>query len=186
MAISIAAAKLIGVVLGLFIINRVGRRWLLGCGGALSSVALVVLAAASKEKNVGLLLIGMCTFILVFVATWGNGYWVVVTEVTAAGGPQYGAASQAIATTVLFSAGWLTDLTFVTVTQTGPWSLIFYASVTALGALYALLLLPEMRGCSLEECAERVNDMPIYGWLPLFRVQGKVTEGNGNLPDARV
>merc|ERR1712110_1149825 len=141
MAISIAAAKLIGVVLGLFIINRVGRRWLLGCGGALSSVALVVLAAASKEKNVGLLLVGMCGFILVFVATWGNGYWVVVTEVTAAGGPQYGGASQSISTMVLFASGWITSLTFVSVTEAGgPWALTIYAAVIGFGALYALCL----------------------------------------------
>merc|ERR1711920_98447 len=134
----------------------------LGWGGAISALGKVVLAYGSAHQDAAILLVGMCGFILVFVATWGNGYWVVVTEVTAAGGPQYGGASQSISTMVLFASGWITSLTFVSVTEAGgPWALTIYAAVIGFGALYALCLLPEMRGCTLEQCAERINEMPI-------------------------
>jgi len=165
MAIIVAGAKFTGVSLGLLLVDRIGRRPLLGLGGALSTVAIVLLAGGSAYKNAGLLLFGMCSFILVFCATWGNGYWVVVTEVTVAGGPQYGGASQALSTMTLFATGWVTSLTFVSVTEAGgPWALTVYAGVTALMALYATCLLPEMKGCTLEMCAEHVNEMPIEAW----------------------
>eukprot|EP00931_Biecheleriopsis_adriatica_P045594 TRINITY_DN2610_c0_g1_i1.p1 TRINITY_DN2610_c0_g1~~TRINITY_DN2610_c0_g1_i1.p1 ORF type:complete len:598 (+),score=101.33 TRINITY_DN2610_c0_g1_i1:84-1877(+) len=166
MAIAVALAKAVGTLLGLLIVNRIGRRPLLGWGGVLTTLSIGVLSVGSVYKNAFLLLAGICSFILVFVATWGLGYWIVVTEVTAAGGPRYGGAAQAVATTALFAAGWVTDLTFQSVTDAGgPWALMTYAGVTALGALYALCLLPELRGLPLELCAERVKQMPIEAWL---------------------
>lgn len=165
MAVAVAAAKVLGVLLGLSIVNKVGRRPLLGWGGALSAVGIVVLACGSAYKSPELLLAGMCFFILVFVATWGLGYWVIVTEVTAAAGPRYGAACQALATAMLFASGWITSLTFVWISRLGPWSLMVYAGIAVLMALYAALLLPETGGYTLEECTEQVKEFPFESWL---------------------
>lgn len=166
LAIPIAVAKLLGTLLGLLVVNRIGRRPLLSVGGTLSTLAILLLTLGAVEQEAGLLLAGMCFFIFVFVATWGIGYWIVVTEVTAAGGPRYGAASQAVATAVLFAAGWATDLTFESVASGGgPWALLTYAGVTALMALYAVFLLPELGGLTLERCAEEMKQMPIEAWL---------------------
>merc|ERR1712066_408648 len=119
---------------------------------------MFLVAVGASQKSTVLLLVGICGFIFVFVATWGNGYWVVVTEVTAAGGPRFGAASQVAATAMMFFSGWLTSLTFATVTtEGGPWSLTIYAGLAALMALYAFTILPETRGKTLEECAEIVR-----------------------------
>jgi len=129
----------------------------LGWGGAASAVALAVVAVGAALRQPVALLIGLCSFILLFVATWGNGYWVVVTEVTAPGGPEYGASSQAAATATLFASGWLTSLTFVSVVEAGgAWSLLLYSGIAALMAAFAFGMLPETRGLSLEECAAAV------------------------------
>eukprot|EP00930_Biecheleria_cincta_P021958 TRINITY_DN16117_c0_g1_i1.p1 TRINITY_DN16117_c0_g1~~TRINITY_DN16117_c0_g1_i1.p1 ORF type:complete len:596 (-),score=85.26 TRINITY_DN16117_c0_g1_i1:178-1965(-) len=165
MAIAVAAAKVLGVLLGLSIVNKVDRRPLLGWGGALSAVGIIVLSFGSAYKSPEVLLAGMCSFILIFVATWGLGYWVIVTEVTAVAGPRYGSACQALATAMLFASGWITSLTFVWISSSGPWSLMVYAGIAVLMALYAALLLPETRGCTLEECTEQVKEMPIERWL---------------------
>jgi MFS family permease len=165
MAIAVAAAKLLGVLLGLSVVNKVGRRPLLGWGGAFSAVGITMLSFGSADKNPEVLLAGMCFFILVFVATWGLGYWVIVTEVTAVAGPRYGATCQALATAMLFASGWITSLTFVWISSSGPWSLMVYAGIAVLMALYAALLLPETRGYTLEECTEQVKEMPIERWL---------------------
>ncbi|CAE6944657.1 gpmA [Symbiodinium natans] len=55
----------------------------------------------------------MSCFIAIFYSTWGIGYWIVVVEVTAVGGPRYASAAQAVSTATLFAAGWLTSLTFI-------------------------------------------------------------------------
>jgi len=158
LAILVALAKVFGVVVGIAVVNKIGRRPLLGFGGAISAVFMFLVAVGAAYKSAALLLIGICGFIFVFVATWGNGYWVVVTEVTAAGGPRFGAASQAAATAALFFSGWLTSLTFATITtEGGPWSLTVYAGLAALMAIFAFAMLPETRGLTLEECAEAVR-----------------------------
>lgn len=166
MAIAVGMAKFVGVAAGLLIVNRVGRRLLLGWGAMICTMALAALAAGAACKSSALLLSSMCVFVLVFCATWGIGYWVVVTEVTAAGGPRYAAASQAMATVALFATGWATSLTFVSVTAAGgPWALLAYAGVMALAVLYAVALLPETRGHALEDCAVLVQQTPVEAWV---------------------
>lgn len=154
MAMAVAFTKVLGVVLGMIVINAVDRRHLLGWGGAVGAVTLTFVAVGSASRNAVVLLIGQCSWILIFVATWGNGYWVVATEVTAPAGPRYISACQAAATSVLFAAGWLSSVTFISITEAGGvWWLMLYAGVAVLMALFAWFVLPETRGRTLEECA---------------------------------
>lgn len=157
LAVAVAAAKVVGVVAGLLVVNTVGRRPLLACGSTLSALAIVMMSAGVTSKSILTITLGMCTFVFVFCATWGIGYWVVVTEVTASGGPRYAVASQTAATMILFAAGWATGLSFLSVAKLGPSALLLYAGISALGGVYAALLLPELRGCTLEECAARIE-----------------------------
>jgi len=153
LAMAIVAAKVIGVAGGLIIIDLVSRRSLLAWGGAVSTVFLVILAIGAACSSLALILVGMSGFVLAFYASWGVGYWVIVTEVTNAGGPRFSSASQAASTATLFAAGWLTSFTFVSITSLGPLALLTYAGVTALMVFYATCWLPDLRGQTLEECA---------------------------------
>ena len=106
-------AKLLGVSLGLFLVERLSRRQLLGAGGACCAVSLSILTLGAYVNSNWLLMSGMGLFVLFFFSTWGVGYWVVVVEVTTVGGPRYASAAQAMSTATLFAAGWLTSLTFL-------------------------------------------------------------------------
>lgn len=153
LAMAVVAAKVIGVAGGLLFIDRMSRRALLGWGGAVSTLFIVMLAIGAACRSLALVLVGMAGFVLAFYASWGVGYWVIVTEVTNAGGPRFSSASQATATATLFAFGWLTSFTFVSITSLGPWALLTYAGVTMLMVLYVAFLLPELSGQTLEECA---------------------------------
>jgi len=82
----------------------------------------------------------------------------VVAELTAGFGSRYGNASQAAATAVLFLSGWATESVSLTVLEMlGDYGLLPYAAVCLCMLLFSFLMLPETRGCSLEECAARVT-----------------------------
>ncbi|CAE7696313.1 csbC [Symbiodinium pilosum] len=153
LTLMVVGAKMLGVILGLVIVERLSRRMLLGAGGGLSAVALVILVLGAAWKSPALLLTGMTSFIAVFYSTWGIGYWIVVVEVTAVGGPRYASAAQSLSTATLFAAGWLTSLTFMDVISLGPAALLIYAGIAVLMCAYGFCALPETRGHSLEECA---------------------------------
>eukprot|EP00929_Paragymnodinium_shiwhaense_P036418 TRINITY_DN19525_c0_g1_i3.p1 TRINITY_DN19525_c0_g1~~TRINITY_DN19525_c0_g1_i3.p1 ORF type:complete len:587 (+),score=93.73 TRINITY_DN19525_c0_g1_i3:45-1805(+) len=161
LTIGVAAAKVVGTMLGLLVVNRLGRRPLLAWGGMLTGVATIVIALGSAGDDLPLLVGGMCAYMIVFMATWGNGYWVVVTEVTVVGGPRFTPAMQAASTATLFLTGSLAGLTFVSVKELGAWALLSYAGVAVCMAVYAIFILPETRGCTLEDCVKRVQHSPI-------------------------
>jgi len=150
-------AKLVGVIVGLFLVETLTRRALLATGGICSAVALGVIVLGAQLSSNEILMVGMGCFVLCFFSTWGIGYWAVVVEVTAAGGPRYASAAQAMATATLFGTGWLTSLTFVQVMSLGSLGLLTYVCVAVLMFAYGLCWLPETSGHSLEQCAHDVE-----------------------------
>jgi len=156
LGILVAAAKVLGVAFGLVIVDLMKRRTLLGWGGVLSAMWLLLMSVGAAFSSPTLLMCGACGFIVSFFCSWGVGFWVVVTELTA-WCPRYGNAGQSAATAVLFCAGWATDLTFVAVMESGPWALSSYAVVGLLMGAFSFVILPETQGCTLEECAGRVK-----------------------------
>jgi len=153
----VVIAKAVGVIIGLIIVDRMGRRPLLTWGGVFSAAFMTLLTVGSAMRSVPLLLAGMGGFITAFISTWGVGYWAVVVEVTAVGGPRYSSAAQSLATATLFAAGWLTGLTFDTITSGNPYGLLVYVVVCVLMTIYAACLLPEMGGRSLEGCGHTMG-----------------------------
>jgi len=156
-AIAVALAKFLGVGVGTAIISRMGRRALLGWGGLLSAAPLLLTTAGAALGDVNMLVLGMCAFLMAFVATWGTGFWLIVVEITAAGGSRYGAVTHGAATAIMFGAGWLTSLTFVTVMSAGHYGLLWYTFVCLLMAAFAWGPLPETKGLTLEECSELLS-----------------------------
>lgn len=65
-AAAVSGSKLVGVVIGMALVDRAGRRRLLLAGSALCTLALTWLAVADAAASVGLLLSGMCLFVLAF------------------------------------------------------------------------------------------------------------------------
>lgn len=153
----IIAAKLLGVILGLFLVERVTRKALLAAGGAGSAISLALLLVGMQLSSNVLLMTGMGCFVLCFYSTWGVGYWAVVVEVTTVGGPRYASAAQAMCTATLFFFGWLTSLTFVQVMSLGSLGILVYVTVAVLMFAYGRCWLPETSGHSLEECAYSVE-----------------------------
>eukprot|EP00435_Cladocopium_sp_Y103_P055245 s1128_g18.t1 len=166
----IIAAKLVGVILGLFLVERVTRKALLAAGGAGSAMSLALLLVGMELSNNVLLMIGMGFFVLCFYSTWGIGYWAVVVEVTAVGGPRYASAAQAMSTATLFFFGWLTSLTFVQVMSLGSLGILVYIVVAVMMFAYGRCWLPETSGHSLEECAYNVE----------HQVQGDLWDSDGS------
>jgi len=160
------AAKLLGVIVGLFLVETLTRRALLATGGICSAVALGVIVLGAQISSNEILMVGMGCFVLCFFSTWGVGYWAVVVEVTAAGGPRYASAAQAMATATLFGSGWLTSLTFVQVMSLGSLGLLIYVCVAVLMFAYGLCWLPETSGHSLEQCAHDVEVKAQGGFVP--------------------
>jgi hypothetical protein len=146
------------VVVGIAIVEHSGRRHLLGLGATFCVVGLLVGITGAFLHSVPAVLCAMCVFLLAYYCSWGPATWVVVTELTAGFGPRYGSASQAAATAVLFLASWVVESSFLSVLNFGgALGMLLYVSACVCMLLFAFLVLPETRGCSLEECAERVT-----------------------------
>ena len=85
---AIAVTKTIGVLIGAYLVDRVGRRPLLiwgAVGCAVSMVSLTIVGAAGIGgggiAGAVVLLAMMCAFILAFSVSWAGLYWVVVAEI---------------------------------------------------------------------------------------------------------
>jgi len=153
----LALAKLLGVVAGLVIVKHCDRRHLLGLGGASCMVCLLVATAGTFTNLLPVVLVGLCGFLFCFFCSWGTATWVVVAELTAGFGPRYGNASQAAATAALFLAGWVAEyVSPIVLEMFGDYGLLPNAAVCLCMLLFSFLMLPETRGCSLQECAMRV------------------------------
>lgn len=73
--------------LGLYIMERFGRRWPLIIGGLWQSAWLFVFAAVGTAKNPEtnqtagyVLIVSACLFILGYASTWAPGIWILVGE----------------------------------------------------------------------------------------------------------
>jgi hypothetical protein len=152
------ATKLLGVAVGIAIVEHSGRRHLLGLGATFCVVGLLVGITSAFLHSVPAVLGAMCAFLFAYFCSWGPATWVVVAELTAGFGPRYGNASQAAASAVLFLASGVVESSFLSVLNFGgALGMLLYVSSCICMLLFAFLVLPETRGCSLEQCAERVR-----------------------------
>jgi SP family sugar:H+ symporter-like MFS transporter len=73
--------------LGLYVLERFGRRWPLIIGGVWQAAWLFVFAAVgtardpATDETVGtVMIVAACLFILGYASTWGPGIWIVIGE----------------------------------------------------------------------------------------------------------
>jgi sugar porter (SP) family MFS transporter len=156
-SISIGVVNLVFTMLGMYLIDRVGRKTLMlwGSLGYILSLSMVAYAFFSGAGSIFLL-----TFILIFIASHAIGQgaviWVFISEIFPNNVRAYGQ-SFGSGTHWVFAA----IITLVTpifldanhgIFKDNPWPIFaFFAGFMILQLLFVLLMMPETRGKTLEE-----------------------------------
>ncbi|EJT97364.1 general substrate transporter [Dacryopinax primogenitus] len=157
--------------LGLYVMERFGRRWPLIIGGAWQSAWLFVFAAAGTAASPDLtahptlgklMIVSACLFILGYASTWAPGVWILIGETF----PTRTRAKQGALST---ASNWIWNflLAFFTPFVTGAIGYKFgfvFASCNLLGALLVAAALYESGGLSLEKVDRMYNDRQVKAW----------------------
>ncbi len=155
---SIGVVNLIFTLLGMYLIDRMGRRTLIlfGSIGYIISLSMVSYCYATGANQVLLL-----SFVLMFIASHAAGQgaviWVFISEIfpteVRANGQAWGSGTHWV------FAALITALTpfFIDLVGANPWPLFaFFAIMMVFQLLFALFMMPETKGVSLEELQKRL------------------------------
>lgn len=164
-SIAIGGTNLIFTFVGLYLIDRIGRKQLLiiGSFGYIISLAMVAWCFAQPQINAGLLL----TFLLCFIASHAVGQgaviWVFISEIfpnnTRALGQAFGASTHWVfaAIITLISPIFLDDKTGIFNNGKSPWPIFaFFSFMMLLQLIWVLTKVPETKGVSLEELEKKL------------------------------
>ncbi|XRB10996.1 transporter [Pseudoscourfieldia marina] len=151
-ASAVAASKLVGVMFGLWAVDRLGRRPLLLFGSSVGAAALLVLAVGSSLGNVALLVTFACAFTFTFYSSWGTVYWVLSSELFTT---ETRGAGQGLATALLYIFGSTSSMMFLSVAKSAM-GLYPFAFVMLMSLVFVFLCVPETRGLTLEEVMEKL------------------------------
>lgn len=165
MTISVVRAVLAAVVtvVGMLIIDKVGRRAMLKVGSLIMAVLLVVVAVGFTQATMTVdggidmpagwamvAILAAYAFFLVYCATWGVAMWVVIGEI-------FPNRIRAMAVALATAANWVGNFL---VSQTFPmmrdglgltWTFAVYAVFAVLGYWFISRKLPETSGVTLED-----------------------------------
>ena len=150
--IGIGLVNVVMTVVGMVLIDRLGRRRLLvaGFAGTAGSLAAIALAAAVGAESLSwLALLGLAVYIASFAVAVGPLPWVMMAEVfplTVRG------AGMSLAQITNWAFNFLVVLTFPVLVGAIGLAGVFalYALVCATGVVFTLRLVPETRGVTLE------------------------------------
>jgi sugar porter (SP) family MFS transporter len=148
----IGAINLIGTIVAMLTIDRMGRRALLLGGSAAMAISLVVLGLAFHQvhRPFALIVGSILAYVFSFAVSFGPGVWVYISEIfpTAARGK-----AMSIATMSVWVACLAVTLTFLSIIQalTTAGAFWFFAVLCGIAFLFVWKFLPETMGRSLEE-----------------------------------
>lgn len=149
----IGLVNVLMTIVGMWLIERAGRKRLLIIGFAVMALCLIVLGAALGfgGGNTGIIaIICLAVYIAAFAVSVGVVVFVLPSEV-------YPLAIRGSAMSTTLVANWgmnfIVSLTFLSLLQTLGSAITFwmYAAVCVLGVLYAVFLVPETKGKTLEQ-----------------------------------
>ncbi len=156
---SIGVVNLLFTLLGMYLIDRVGRRTLLIVGsiGYIISLSIVSWAYATAASQTLLL-----SFVLMFIASHAVGQgaviWVFISEIfpteVRAKGQAWGSGTHWV------FAALITAMTpyFINLVGENPWPLFaFFAGAMVFQLLFALFMMPETKGVPLEALQKRLQ-----------------------------
>ncbi|MBF4616230.1 sugar porter family MFS transporter [Curtobacterium sp. VKM Ac-1376] len=149
----IGLVNVLMTIVGMWLIERTGRKRLLIIGFAIMALCLIVLGAALGYGggNTGVIaIICLAVYIAAFAVSVGVVVFVLPSEV-------YPLAIRGSAMSTTLVANWgmnfIVSLTFLSLLQALGSGITFwlYAAVCVLGVLYAVFLVPETKGKTLEQ-----------------------------------
>lgn len=161
-SVSIGVVNLVFTFVGIYLIDRAGRKQLLiwGSLGYILSLSMVAYAFYSGASSMFLL-----TFILIFIASHAIGQgaiiWVFISEIfptkVRANGQAWGTGTHWVFAALIT----LVTPIFLDADQgifkDNPWPIFaFFAAFMVLQLLFALFMMPETKGVSLEELEKRL------------------------------
>lgn len=155
-SISIGGINLIFTMLGIYLIDRAGRKKLIYIGsvGYIISLSLVAYGFYSDASALFKL-----TFILTFIASHAVGQgaviWVFISEIfpnkVRANGQAFGAGTHWVFAAIITMVG------TVFISSFEPWTIFaFFAVFMVLQLLFVIFLMPETKGVSLEDLQRRL------------------------------
>jgi sugar porter (SP) family MFS transporter len=154
---ALLANVMIGVInfaatfVGMYLIDRVGRKRLMTSTYAGMGISLVGMAVAIHLEAPALVVL---SFVLIYVACFaigiGTGTWVVMSEICPT---RIRGRAMSIATVFLWCGTLVVTLTFLSLARvlTAPGAFLLYAVICVAAVLFVKLAVPETKGRSLEE-----------------------------------
>lgn len=132
---------------GIALVDKAGRRPLLLAGSAGCAAAMAALAYGRFVDSLWLTLAAMCTYMLMFSASWAGVFWVLCSELFSM---TIKSAAMSLATAALFAVGAVVDFCYpalVSALEGGAFAM--FAVAAAAGGVYVFAAVPETRGLSL-------------------------------------
>ena len=149
--VMIGAINFVATILGMYLIDRVGRKPLMTSAFAGMGASLVGVAASIHFHGPPFTVL---LFVLIYVACFavgiGTGTWVLMSEICP---NRIRGRAMSIATLFLWCGTLIVTLTFLSMVRvlTAPGAFLFYAIICVAAVLFVKLVVPETKGRSLEE-----------------------------------
>ncbi len=149
--VMIGIINFVATVLGMYLIDRVGRKPLMMSAFAGMAVSLVGVAGAIRLQAPALaVLILVLAYVACFAVGIGTGTWVLMSEICPT---RVRGRAMSIATLFLWCGTLLVTLTFLSLVRalTAPGAFLLYAVICIAAFLFVRMAVPETKGRSLEE-----------------------------------
>jgi len=154
----ISFAKLVGIVVSMFLVDSVvGRRPLLIGGGLGMSAMMVLLTVGIEIQSIPLVILAESLYMLSFAVSWAGIFWVLMSEIFSM---RIKAVAVSLATSVLFAGGAIANILYhVLLKKGGPLFGLFFALVSLCSAVFVYVFVPETKGRSLKEVQRLFENM---------------------------
>ncbi len=151
-SVGVGLVNLVFTMLGLYLIDRLGRKILMLIGSIGYIISLVSVAAAFYLNHVGGMMVPLLLFLFIASPAIGQGavMWVLISEVFPNSVRAYGQSLGA--STHWIMAAIITTLFPILAVKIGPGPIFaFFAFMMVLQLLWVIFIMPETKGKSLEE-----------------------------------
>lgn len=151
-SVGVGLVNLVFTMLGLYLIDRLGRKILMLIGSIGYIISLVSVAAAFYMNHVGGMIVPLLLFLFIASHAIGQGavIWVLISEVFPNSVRAYGQSLGA--STHWIMAAIITTLFPILAVKIGPAPIFaFFAFMMVLQLLWVIFIMPETKGKSLEE-----------------------------------